>query len=141
MLRRPPRSTRTDTLFPYTTLFRSARTAVPGPAGHDLHGQRPGQPVARVPVGDGQPRRARPHPSAAEGRRPAHRGPRQGQGPAAVPPGEGGDRQSVVQGKSVSVRVDVGGRRIINTKRQTARGTIYTTKYSLIMTTKQTEMG
>src|SRR3546814_18628646 len=27
MLRRPPRSTRTDTLFPYTTLFRSVRTA------------------------------------------------------------------------------------------------------------------
>src|SRR3546814_15746010 len=25
MLRRPPRSTRTDTLFPYTTLFRSMR--------------------------------------------------------------------------------------------------------------------
>src|SRR3546814_2953538 len=25
MLRRPPRSTRTDTLFPYTTLFRSLR--------------------------------------------------------------------------------------------------------------------
>src|SRR3546814_19604313 len=25
MLRRPPRSTRTDTLFPYTTLFRSIR--------------------------------------------------------------------------------------------------------------------
>src|SRR3546814_17085794 len=24
MLRRPPRSTRTDTLFPYTTLFRSS---------------------------------------------------------------------------------------------------------------------
>src|SRR3546814_8186439 len=27
MIRRPPRSTRTDTLFPYTTLFRSARHA------------------------------------------------------------------------------------------------------------------
>src|SRR3546814_2381864 len=27
MIRRPPRSTRTDTLFPYTTLFRSAETA------------------------------------------------------------------------------------------------------------------
>src|SRR3546814_9386110 len=27
MIRRPPRSTRTDTLFPYTTLFRSARLA------------------------------------------------------------------------------------------------------------------
>src|SRR3546814_6978728 len=25
MIRRPPRSTRTDTLFPYTTLFRSKR--------------------------------------------------------------------------------------------------------------------
>src|SRR3546814_20227482 len=25
MIRRPPRSTRTDTLFPYTTLFRAAR--------------------------------------------------------------------------------------------------------------------
>src|SRR3546814_6814690 len=27
MIRRPPRSTRTDTLFPYTTLFRSIRCA------------------------------------------------------------------------------------------------------------------
>src|SRR3546814_1855560 len=27
MIRRPPRSTRTDTLFPYTTLFRSASRA------------------------------------------------------------------------------------------------------------------
>src|SRR3546814_10552382 len=30
MIRRPPRSTRTDTLFPYTTLFRSLR------AGHGV---------------------------------------------------------------------------------------------------------
>src|SRR3546814_15297503 len=29
MIRRPPRSTRTDTLFPYTTLFRSARSPIP----------------------------------------------------------------------------------------------------------------
>src|SRR3546814_17675314 len=28
MIRRPPRSTRTDTLFPYTTLFRSWRRVV-----------------------------------------------------------------------------------------------------------------
>src|SRR3546814_18182 len=28
MIRRPPRSTRTDTLFPYTTLFRSVVCAV-----------------------------------------------------------------------------------------------------------------
>src|SRR3546814_12598693 len=36
MIRRPPRSTRTDTLFPYTTLFRS--------------GRRPGR-AARRPAG------------------------------------------------------------------------------------------
>src|SRR3546814_9402961 len=29
MIRRPPRSTRTDTLFPYTTLFRSHRPCCP----------------------------------------------------------------------------------------------------------------
>src|SRR3546814_19909370 len=30
MIRRPPRSTRTDTLFPYTTLFRSREMKPPG---------------------------------------------------------------------------------------------------------------
>src|SRR3546814_15282475 len=32
MIRRPPRSTRTDTLFPYTTLFRSLLTRLPAGA-------------------------------------------------------------------------------------------------------------
>src|SRR3546814_10792800 len=40
MIRRPPRSTRTDTLFPYTTLFRSACKS-PYPA------QRPRTPLNR----------------------------------------------------------------------------------------------
>src|SRR3546814_15644958 len=31
MIRRPPRSTRSDTLFPYTTLFRSASLAISRP--------------------------------------------------------------------------------------------------------------
>src|SRR3546814_5555558 len=31
MIRRPPRSTRTDTLFPYTTLFRSEISVVRAP--------------------------------------------------------------------------------------------------------------
>src|SRR3546814_12475341 len=31
MIRRPPRSTRTDTLFPYTTLFRSLASSPPNP--------------------------------------------------------------------------------------------------------------
>src|SRR3546814_3754231 len=33
MIRRPPRATRTDTLFPYTTLFRSHGSVVPRPGG------------------------------------------------------------------------------------------------------------
>src|SRR3546814_5789765 len=33
MIRRPPRSTRTDTLFPYTTLFRSLGNARRRPVG------------------------------------------------------------------------------------------------------------
>src|SRR3546814_7604184 len=38
MVRRPPRSTRTDTLFPYTTLFRSFR---PAPATDRGQGDKP----------------------------------------------------------------------------------------------------
>src|SRR3546814_9915971 len=36
MIRRPPRSTRTDTLFPYTTLFRSLAAAVRAHDGVDF---------------------------------------------------------------------------------------------------------
>src|SRR3546814_16498383 len=35
MIRRPPRSTRTDTLFPYTTLFRSC--LAPRRGAYDIH--------------------------------------------------------------------------------------------------------
>src|SRR3546814_8035286 len=41
MIRRPPRSTRTDTLFPYTTLFRSADLHV-GALFRDDRGQHAG---------------------------------------------------------------------------------------------------
>src|SRR3546814_3280640 len=34
MIRRPPRSTRTDTLFPYTTLFRSLLWKLPAELAH-----------------------------------------------------------------------------------------------------------
>src|SRR3546814_5358364 len=44
MIRRPPRSTRTDTLFPYTTLFRSGYySSRTGPGSH-----RPQQPHHRA---------------------------------------------------------------------------------------------
>src|SRR3546814_5334747 len=41
MIRRPPRSTRTDTLFPYTTLFRSLEVAAAAHA--DIAGREEGQ--------------------------------------------------------------------------------------------------
>src|SRR3546814_4147626 len=47
MIRRPPRSTRTDTLFPYTTLFRSQAT---GSRPHERHRHelaRPGRRTGR----------------------------------------------------------------------------------------------
>src|SRR3546814_18604883 len=59
MLRRPPRSTRTDTLFPYTTLFRSKRQLprrAPGP-GPDRSGAGPDRPQLLrgvVPGRDGE---------------------------------------------------------------------------------------
>src|SRR3546814_20138086 len=54
MIRRPPRSTRTDTLFPYTTLFRSLATDL----GHDVPPQATRVEAAmtlgdRVPTGSG----------------------------------------------------------------------------------------
>src|SRR3546814_12584090 len=56
MIRRPPRSTRTDTLFPYTTLFRSVHHR--GRPGHR------GPRVDRAPVAlrdvEGAPARACP---------------------------------------------------------------------------------
>src|SRR3546814_4114395 len=42
MIRRPPRSTRTDTLFPYTTLFRSSGSLVLG--------VEPPQTVTSLPI-------------------------------------------------------------------------------------------
>src|SRR3546814_2238277 len=48
MIRRPPRSTRTDTLFPYTTLFRSG----------EARNVRPG---ARLGHGEGENHLARRH--------------------------------------------------------------------------------
>src|SRR3546814_3191722 len=44
MIRRPPRSTRTDTLFPYTTLFRSERRAFVAAGYWDLAAAFPTEP-------------------------------------------------------------------------------------------------
>src|SRR3546814_1797131 len=75
MIRRPPRSTRTDTLFPYTTLFRSPfrpdpRLGKPPEAGVD--------PIGRPPLGDD----AGDGPGARIDRLPARRGEPDGPGSA-----------------------------------------------------------
>src|SRR3546814_5994346 len=59
MRRRPPRSTRTDTLFPYATLFRSAGIARgAGGTGQD---RRPGDPRSRAGAAGGSALRALEH--------------------------------------------------------------------------------
>src|SRR3546814_7014268 len=45
MIRRPPRSTRTDTLFPYTTLFRSMRLVLELIPDHPLVIKTPRHPA------------------------------------------------------------------------------------------------
>src|SRR3546814_4074140 len=47
MRRRPPRSTRTDTLFPYTTLFRSINTDLPTPDPATIATRWPSPTVSR----------------------------------------------------------------------------------------------
>src|SRR3546814_20020020 len=77
MIRRPPRSTRTDTLFPYTTLFRSPL----------LQGEGLG--------GDGFPSSPRQNPSPS--RPPPSRGqalPLEGEGDKQGPSPEGTDKHS-----------------------------------------------
>src|SRR3546814_18193601 len=49
MIRRPPRSTRTDTLFPYTTLFRSSDLRHPAGDGGD---RRDFNKTGRLPCSD-----------------------------------------------------------------------------------------
>src|SRR3546814_4926314 len=78
MIRRPPRSTRTDTLFPYTTLFRSP-----------VH--RPPALVTGIGRATGPPARRTAGPPGAANRQPAHarRGadaPLGRPGPAALDP-------------------------------------------------------
>src|SRR3546814_20592764 len=132
MIRRPPRSTRTDTLFPYTTLFRSPFNAVHGEL---CQGKAVAEPECSQFSGlDDQPVRAetlfdlfqdlyregvghavrrnvgRLGGAAHQGAQPRRRGARRAEETPRA------DRTSVVWGKSVSVRVDLGVRRITKTK-------------------------
>src|SRR3546814_2816895 len=56
MIRRPPRSTRTDTLFPYTTLFRSHAVAPAAHSGRNVTARstckKPGLQASNTSVAD-----------------------------------------------------------------------------------------
>src|SRR3546814_16806259 len=74
MIRRPPRSTRTDTLFPYTTLFRSAAGIRHRPPRGER--RRPGLAAAglRVRAAGAAAGRQRHHPRQRPHRRPRRSG-------------------------------------------------------------------
>src|SRR3546814_18967274 len=120
MIRLPPRSTRTDTLFPYTTLFRSSYRRSDDsecfqPSTQEHRG-RPNQGGCSDEEND--------FPDGA-----AHRRGFESQRSATWTEccasdsrdrlARRVDRKSVVSGKSVTVRVDLGGCRTIKKKKQT----------------------
>src|SRR3546814_14080086 len=122
MIRRPPRSTRTDTLFPYTTLFRSDRSVRWticrfGSAAAPLLSPHLEEVVEIRIEQDAESYAARSvvvvpdhHPFVAGGL-PDELHPVQVDG---IPRQ---DRKSVVAGKSVSVRLERGWCRLINKKK------------------------
>src|SRR3546814_19457245 len=110
MIRRPPRSTRTDTLFPYTTLFRSTSLDANGLGGFIIlkrrrrYRHRSGAQSRPTKATSGRsifPRYAARYAAldAAAGVPPAARSRRRPRR----------DRKRVVKGKSVLVRVGLGG--------------------------------
>src|SRR3546814_10784349 len=102
MIRRPPRSTRTDTLFPYTTLFRSAchqpdqREPVRSAGRHDAGitavragsgGARPQRPATKERDGRPRQRRCRRESASADrARLPLHLPARHPHPPPPAPP-------------------------------------------------------
>src|SRR3546814_13675932 len=121
MRRRPPRSTRTDTLFPSTTLFRSIRTS-PGGTVSDSKGRAIRFITETIPEAedcssDSSFRRLRFLIIAAIADRPAPA--RQRRPAVVIDRGRlviAGARKSVVSGKSVSVSVALCGCAIIKKK-------------------------
>src|SRR3546814_15702279 len=121
MVRRPPGSTRTDTLVPYATLFRSylhrlarrlaAAVRLRPPFGQSRICQgfaEGGRRDLRKSRADRLSRSLRRACPARPHRRPDPR-----------PDQPRRDRKSVVSGKSVSVRVEIWGLRYLNNKKET----------------------
>src|SRR3546814_16368087 len=131
MIRRPPRSTRTDTLFPYTTLFRSVRP--PAPCGFHRSRYCPPKDRGSIPASalhDSAPSAQilppdRPRPTcrrkrtdqpwpATDRSAPFHMEFRRRTRCQAA----ASDRKSIVKGRRGSVRVDLGGRSTFKKKKK-----------------------
>src|SRR3546814_15995460 len=124
MIRRPPRSTRTDTLFPYTTLFRSVAPR------HPSQTYRTPLMTTESHTGSAEAGRYQPGPIEAQWQERWERDALY-RTPDSVPdaqnryhltmfpyPSAALARKSVVSGQSVYVRVDRSGRRNIKKKKQ-----------------------
>src|SRR3546814_21167647 len=126
MIRRPPRSTRTDTLCPYTTLFRSSSTAAPSiptisrAISLTFRNSAPAKAGARGIYAALQNIRLRP---TRESGSLIPLGKDAGAGQCDDRSNEGAgqkadrDRKNDVWGKSESGRVEIGGRRFIKNKK------------------------
>src|SRR3546814_18771550 len=129
MIRRPPRSTRTDTLFPYTTLFRSLPFGVapangaPFPTDSWNGRNRSEAKRTKTMKADTHPEYHMITVKMTDGTEFQTRSTWGKEGATMAldldplsHPAWTGDRKSFVTGKSVSVRGALGGRRIIKKK-------------------------
>src|SRR3546814_15826398 len=121
MIRRPPRSTRTDTLFPYTTLFRSAG-ATTGTVTVDAPTDDVYIDAGKVEVsidnatgGNFESLVPSTTPAVTDVTDTIDTSTVSLTATSSVADG-GTDRKSVVEGKGVSVSVDLCGRRVFNKK-------------------------
>src|SRR3546814_11525720 len=120
MIRRPPRSTRTDTLFPYTTLFRlPLRTFTAPTLTRTSPALRRSKSTSRSSVSRSGPVSSQLVAASPE------KGARTGGGKRGLtkPPWttsrrRKAERQRVEEGKSASGSVEPGGRRINKKKKQ-----------------------
>src|SRR3546814_17145588 len=120
MIRRPPRSTRTDTLFPYTTLFRSA-----------LPGRVPRRKRGAVPLARRRPQLRLAAPRALPLAAVAYRGGARraelfGLGPGALPPRADPARHRAERGSGSAEGHRVGQRRVSGCRYRGSPNPLYT---------------
>src|SRR3546814_20176230 len=123
MIRRPPSATRTDTLFPYTTLFRSDEDAWhrnPLTVGPQFVKGRETAGVMIGMIGDLEPHHPRKRLEMVPDMAPCDRAAFDPNQPVMLEIVEGfdpEDRKNFVSGTSVSVRLVLGGRSILKKKK------------------------